>query len=263
MSLEVKNTNSGSWLPLRRASCRSVNKHPWVFPGIQSQCTQVVLSVKCDLINVRFCSAFIAGRQSCWGSCFHPGKLHPPWAVHQGALPHHSDCRLSNQFSCHQNADESYWEDFQGIVASAPPWYHSWIVTGTESPITNAPEYKPSSNCCALWVYFALQFEVQQAGWSFLFSLRNQDWTAHWLHSASFITLSSRVGSCVFASPKTWSYIENFSLGARAVFSSLVQAAGSASNWDETESTMEIRGGSSNGERMWMRLLGRGCDRSK
>lgn len=64
------------------------------------------------------------------------------------------------------------------------------------------------------------------------------------------------MGSCVFASAKTWSSIENFSLGAgcgEAVFSSLVQAAGSASNWDETESTMEIRGGSSSGgERTWV-----------
>lgn len=50
----------------------------------------------CDLTNVRFCSAFLSGRQSCWGSCFYPGKLHPPWAMHQGALPYHSDCRLSN-----------------------------------------------------------------------------------------------------------------------------------------------------------------------
>lgn len=96
MSLEAKEVNSLSQLPLGRASCRFVNDHPRALPGSHSLYTPVVLAVMCDLFNVKFCSAFVAGRQSCWRSCFYSGKFHPPWAMHQGALPHHSDCGLSN-----------------------------------------------------------------------------------------------------------------------------------------------------------------------
>jgi len=63
----------------------------------------------------------------------HPGRLHPPGAVHQGAVSHCADGRLPHQPGGHQDANQSHWTPRQGLLTAAAAWHHPGTPTGLGS----------------------------------------------------------------------------------------------------------------------------------
>lgn len=64
------------------------------------------------------------------GGGLHAGGLHPPRAVHQGALPHRADRRLPHQPGRHQNADEGHRTHHQRAAAPAAARHHTRTPAG-------------------------------------------------------------------------------------------------------------------------------------
>ena len=58
------------------------------------------------------------------GGGVHPGRLHPPRAVHQGAVPHRADSRLPHQPGRHQDANQSHRTHRQGFLTAAAARHH-------------------------------------------------------------------------------------------------------------------------------------------
>lgn len=86
----------------------------------------------------------ISGGASRRGGCVHTGQLHPPGAVHQSAVPHHPDRRLSHQPCRHQDADQSCREDCQGFLATASRRHHPRLAAGRALyPVPTSPTPHP------------------------------------------------------------------------------------------------------------------------
>lgn len=64
------------------------------------------------------------------GGCLHPGRLHPPRTVYQGAVSHRPDGWLPHQPGFHQDADQGDRTHHQGVPPPAAAWHHTRTTAG-------------------------------------------------------------------------------------------------------------------------------------